>query len=350
MNLSDFDYDLDPAKIAIRPVSPRDSAKMLFSDAGSISDRHFYDLPDCLRAGDLLILNNTKVIPGRLVGVRRRETAHGSGIATVEFTLLAQQGEGRWKTLAKPAKRLQIGDIIEFGAHKARVTDRDAGEVDLEEVTEGALSFATLHEIGQMPLPPYIAKQRETDAQDMVDYQTIFAEEEGAVAAPTASLHFTDQVFEGLKARGVRHAFVTLHVGAGTFLPVTEDDISNHKMHSEWFEISPQTVEMMQNTWANGGRVIPVGTTALRAIESAATAPRQLRAGSGDTEIFIKPGYEWRATDGLVTNFHLPKSTLLMLVAALAGFDHMKQIYAHALAHDYRFFSYGDSSLILPQI
>ena len=348
MLLSDFDYPLDESKIATRPAKPRHSAKLLVSDKGQISDHVFLNLPDQLRRGDLLILNNTKVIPGRLFGTRTRETEHGSGIAQIEVTLIERRSDTQWRVLAKPAKRLAKGDIIEFGAHKARVLSRVGADIIIEEASSGALSFETLNEIGQMPLPPYIAKLRETDAQDMADYQTMFAEEEGAVAAPTASLHFTNAVFAGLKAAGVAHAFVTLHVGAGTFLPVTEEDISKHKMHSEWYSLPHETVAAMERTWARGGRVIPVGTTALRTIESAATGLRQLVAGSGETDIFITPGYEFRATDGLVTNFHLPKSTLLMLVAALAGFDHMKEIYAHALAQDYRFFSYGDSSLILP--
>ena len=348
MKLSDFDYDLDETKIATRPAVPRDSSKMLVSANGVISHQVFRDLPNQLRKGDLLILNNTKVIPGRLQGVRRRETEHGSGVAHVEFTLLERIKATQWMTLAKPAKRLLPDDIVELGPHKIRVLSKNGGQVLIEEVSEGALSFDTLAQIGDMPLPPYIAKLRETDDQDKSDYQTVFASEEGAVAAPTASLHFTENVFRNLDHAGVDRAFVTLHVGAGTFLPVTEDDISNHKMHSEWFDISAETISKMEQAWAQGGRVIPVGTTALRTIESAARGYRHLTPGSGETDIFITPGYQFKATDGLITNFHLPKSTLLMLVAALAGFDHMQEIYRTALENDYRFFSYGDSSLILP--
>ena len=348
MKLSDFDYRLDDSKIATRPASPRHAAKLLVSDAGQISDHVFMSLADHLKAGDLLILNDTRVIPGQLTGMRRRETQHGSGEAVIELTLIERLKDDTWRVFAKPAKRLAVGDIVHVQNHAVRVIDKQGGEVTIAAETEGALSLEILSEIGAMPLPPYIAKKRAPDAQDRADYQTIFAKNDGAVAAPTASLHFTDEVFTALQERGVGHCFVTLHVGAGTFLPVTHETVELHKMHSEWYDLPEATAQLMETTWRKGGRVIPVGTTALRTIESAASGFRKMSARSGDTEIFIRPGYEFKATDGLITNFHLPKSTLLMLVAALVGFEHMRAIYRHALQADYRFFSYGDSSLLLP--
>lgn len=348
MLLSDFDYPLDDRYIATRPVSPRHAAKLLVSKAGELSDHVFLDLADQLSPGDLLILNDTKVIPGRLTGLRRRDTPHGSGEATVELTLIERLSEASWRVLAKPAKRLAPGDIIEVGAHRLHVLERDGADTVIEAATEGALSLDTLSDIGSMPLPPYIAKKRAADERDRDDYQTMFAKNHGAVAAPTASLHFTPEVFERLANSGVRHSFVTLHVGAGTFLPVTADDVSDHRMHSEWYDLPAKTAAQIEAAWQSGGRVIPVGTTAMRTLESAATRPKSIAASSGDTDIFIKPGYHFKASDGLVTNFHLPKSTLLMLVAALVGMDQMREIYSHALQADYRFFSYGDSSLLIP--
>ncbi|MEM9716713.1 MAG: tRNA preQ1(34) S-adenosylmethionine ribosyltransferase-isomerase QueA [Pseudomonadota bacterium] len=348
MLLSDFDYVLPDDRIALRPASPRDTSKLLHFEADQIGDHIFADLADFLRPNDHLVLNNTKVIPGRLFGIRKRDTQHGSGVAQIELTLLKRLTDGSWEALAKPAKRLAEGDIIEIGPHKIRVCHRDGAEVRIEAQSEGALDFRTLNDIGQMPLPPYIAKQRPTDDQDLSDYQTVFAEEEGAVAAPTASLHFTDAVFDRLKSKGIEHSYVTLHVGAGTFLPVTDEDISSHKMHGEWYDMPASTAARLNQVWAEGGRVIPVGTTALRVVETAAKSYHEMQASTGETDIFITPGYRFKATDGLITNFHLPKSTLLMLVSALVGHAEMHRIYDHAIQNAYRFFSYGDSSLIFP--
>ncbi|MEM0976541.1 MAG: tRNA preQ1(34) S-adenosylmethionine ribosyltransferase-isomerase QueA [Pseudomonadota bacterium] len=348
MQLAEFDYRLSEDKIALRPARPRDSAKLLFSTPSGISDHRFRDLPRLLRAGDHLVLNDTKVVPSRLKGIRRRHSAHGSGVSEVELTLIERKSDHMWNALAKPAKRLNVGDMLEIGPHHVLVRERDGGVVTLEAATEGALSFATLEEIGTMPLPPYIAKQRATDDLDSEDYQTVFASNEGAVAAPTASLHFTDQTFQDLKSVGVQVSFLTLHVGAGTFLPVTVDDIDDHKMHAEWYDLPDATAAALMESWRSGGRVIPVGTTALRCLESAATGRHQITGDTGETDIFIKPGYDFKASDGLITNFHLPKSTLLMLVGAFIGMNRLNTVYDHALSNNYRFFSYGDSSLILP--
>ncbi|MEO0343381.1 MAG: tRNA preQ1(34) S-adenosylmethionine ribosyltransferase-isomerase QueA [Pseudomonadota bacterium] len=348
MKLSDFDYDLPEDRIALRPTSPRDHANLLVSGPDRLQDDLFLNLSDHLRPGDHLVLNNTKVIPTRLFGTRRRKTDHGTSESHIEVTLIERLADGAWNAFAKPGKRLKIGDIVSLGMHDIRVRDKYEGLVCFEPASLNALSFEMLSTFGQMPLPPYIAKSRDADAQDRDDYQTIFAKEEGAVAAPTASLHFTDAVFARLAAQGVGHSFLTLHVGAGTFRPVTDEDIETHKMHSEWYDLPNDTTKRLHQVWQQGGRVIPVGTTALRSLETAALGHRRLRAGSGHTDIFIKPGYQFQATDGLVTNFHLPKSTLLMLVAALIGHDRMCQVYRHALANHYRFFSYGDSSLLWP--
>lgn len=349
MKLSDFDFDLPETLIATRPVKPRPSAKMLVAQGGRTEDLHVYDLPDLLRAGDRLILNNTKVIPARLFGRRLRETEQGQVEAKVEITLLEPTSQGGWRALAKPLRKLKAGEEIVFSDDlSARVHALGQGEVALDFNLSGDDFDAALAQAGAMPLPPYIAAKRPADAQDKDDYQTVFARHSGAVAAPTASLHFDADLLDKLRARGVQFTEVTLHVGAGTFLPVKVDDIATHKMHAEWGEVTAQAAAEMNQTRAAGGRVIPVGTTALRLIESAAQNDGTMQPWLGETDIFITPGYQFKITDALMTNFHLPKSTLLMLVSALMGMDRMRQVYDHAVHCNYRFFSYGDASLLIP--
>ncbi|MFN7003094.1 MAG: tRNA preQ1(34) S-adenosylmethionine ribosyltransferase-isomerase QueA [Roseinatronobacter sp.] len=351
MKLSDFDFDLPDALIATRPVRPRPAARLLLAQGDAIADRHVADLPEILRAGDLLVINTTKVIPARLTGQRARQTAQGPVSAKVEVTLTEPQPDGRWRALAKPLRKLAAGEVIAFtDTLQAHVTERGAEDVVLAFNLTGEAFDAALDQAGQMPLPPYIAGRRAADAQDREDYQTVFARDAGAVAAPTASLHFDDALVARLKALGVGFAEVTLHVGAGTFLPVKVDDVRDHKMHAEWGQVTPEAAALITATKAAGGRVIPVGTTALRLIETAATVPGQIGAWTGKTDIFITPGFRFQVADGLMTNFHLPKSTLMMLVSALMGHERIRAIYAHAIAERYRFFSYGDSSLLLPEM
>ena len=344
--LDDYNFDLPEDLIALRPLSPRPSSRMLVANGG-IVDAHVSDLPSYLRAGDLLVFNNTKVIPARLRGERFRETPHGSGISNIEVTLIERVDGARWNALAKPAKRLQVGDTITFGGLSARVLGKAGGEVALEFNVAGAALDLEIERLGEMPLPPYIAAKRRADARDMQDYQTVFASRSGAVAAPTASLHFDKALLARIADVGVRSTEVTLHVGAGTFLPVKVDNIDDHKMHSEWGEVSEVAALAINETLASGGRVIPVGTTALRLIETAATDVGRIAPWAGDTDIFIRPGYDFKIASGLMTNFHLPKSTLMMLVSALIGYERVREIYTHAIAEKYRFFSYGDSSLLL---
>ncbi len=348
MKLSDFDFDLPEALIATRPVHPRPAARLLHAEGGQISDRHVRDLPAILRPGDRLVLNNTKVIPARLIGERLRDSRDGSGRAKIELTLIAPTPEGGWRVLAKPLRKLAPGDRLVFGeALSGQVTAREdeAAVVTFEQT--GAAFDAALDRAGLMPLPPYIAARRAADARDRQDYQTVFARHAGAVAAPTASLHFDEALLSALRARGVTMTEVTLHVGAGTFLPVKVEDVTTHRMHAEWGEVSAEAAAEINATRAVGGRVIPVGTTALRLIESAA-GDEGVRPWRGDTDIFIYPGFRFCVTDGLMTNFHLPKSTLMMLVSALMGVDEIRRIYAHAVVAGYRFFSYGDASLLIP--
>ncbi len=349
MKLSEFDFDLPEALIATRPVRPRPAARLLLAQRDAIADRHVADLPEILRAGDLLVINTTKVIPARLTGARWRDTAQGRVSAKVEITLTEPQPDGAWRALAKPLRKLAEGEEILFTDDlRATVTTRGAEDVVLRFNLTGDAFDAALDSAGQMPLPPYIAGRRAADAQDREDYQTVFAQTPGAVAAPTASLHFDAGLMEALRARGVGFAEVTLHVGAGTFLPVKVDDVRDHKMHAEWGQVSDQAAAQIMAAQAAGGRIIPVGTTALRLIETAATGPGQIAAWTGKTDIFIAPGFRFQLADGLMTNFHLPKSTLMMLVSALMGRARIKAIYAHAIAQKYRFFSYGDASLLLP--
>ena len=350
MKLSDFDFELPEQLIALRPVSPRPASRMLVSQAGVITDAHASDLPEFLREGDMLVFNDTKVLAARLSGTRTRATEHGSGIARIEVTLAEPQPDGKWLVLARPAKRLKQGDIIEFAdGFTGQVREKlEDGKAVLDFDMDAERLQGLLDQHGMMPLPPYIAGKRQTDARDREDYQSVFARIPGAVAAPTASLHFDEGLLERLAGRGIKSAHLTLHVGAGTFLPVKVDDVSTHKMHAEWGEITAKTAEAINAVKADGGRVIPVGTTALRLLESAAVAKGQVGAWRGTTDIFIRPGFEFRVADGLMTNFHLPKSTLLMLVSALAGRETIREIYAHAVTREYRFFSYGDTSLLLP--
>jgi S-adenosylmethionine:tRNA ribosyltransferase-isomerase len=332
MKLQDFDFDLPEALIATRPARPRTSARLLLAEGGTIADRHVFDLPAILRPGDRLVLNNTRVIPARLSGTRAR----GEAVARIEITLLEPAAQG-WRALAKPLRKLALGEVLRFSDRLSAVV-AEKGETDLRlefNLTGGDFD-AALAAAGAMPLPPYIAARRAPDAQDATDYQTVFARHAGAVAAPTASLHFDADLLRRLADLGVAFTEVTLHVGAGTFLPVKVEDVTTHRMHAEWGHVG-----------AAAAAEIPVGTTALRLIESAGRSGR-MQPWEGPTDIFIYPGFEFRIATGLMTNFHLPKSTLMMLVAALMGKDRIDRIYAHAIARGYRFFSYGDSSLLIP--
>ncbi|PIE06964.1 MAG: tRNA preQ1(34) S-adenosylmethionine ribosyltransferase-isomerase QueA [Rhodobacterales bacterium] len=343
--LADYDFDLPESLIATRPARPRSSARMLVATRGQITDAQAIDLPGFLRSGDRLVLNDTRVIPARLRGVRRR----GMAEAAIEATLLAPGTSGAWTALVKPLRKLKPGEEIAFPAGlRARFEGRTAeGEALLGFNLSGEAFDAALAAAGEMPLPPYIAGKRRADVQDREDYQTIWAARPGAVAAPTASLHFDAALMAALAARGVETTRVTLHVGAGTFLPVKVEDLSTHRMHAEWGEVTEAAAAEIAATKAAGGRIIPVGTTALRLIESAARAGR-IAPWRGETDIFIRPGFRFQVTDALITNFHLPKSTLMMLVSALMGFGRMREVYAHAIAREYRFFSYGDASLLMP--
>jgi S-adenosylmethionine:tRNA ribosyltransferase-isomerase len=347
MRLSDFDFELPRELIADRPARPRDASRLLVVPAreGAFADRAMRDLPALLRPGDLLVLNDTRVIPARLLGRR--------GEAAIEVTLHKAEGEGaedggRWRAFARPGKRLKAGQSIAFApGFEAKLIEKgEGGEVLLDFGVGGASLIALLERHGEMPLPPYIKRPKGGDATDRADYQTVYAAREGAVAAPTAGLHFSPELFAALDARGVKRVFVTLHVGAGTFLPVKTEDVSQHVMHAEWGEISAATAATMSETRAHGGRIVSVGTTSLRVLESAAGADGGIGAWSGETRLFITPGYRIRTADMLLTNFHLPRSTLFMLVSAFAGLARMKAAYAHAIAARYRFFSYGDACLL----
>ncbi len=342
MRVDLFDFDLPPEQIALRPVFPRDAARMLLVDGGSFADRGVLDLPSILRPGDCLVFNDTRVIPAQLNGRR--------GNAGVGVTLHKRVDLRRWQAFVRNAKRLRIGDAVDFGMDVSAVVEakHDDGSLTFAFVGDEPVEVL-LGRAGTMPLPPYIASKRGVDARDAADYQTMFADKDGAVAAPTASLHFTQRLIEAVAAAGIATETLTLHVGAGTFLPVKVDDTDDHAMHAEWGEISPDCAARLNAVKAAGGRVIAVGTTVLRLLESAADADGMLVPFADETRIFITPGYRFRFIDGLMTNFHLPKSTLFMLVSALMGRETMQAVYAHAIAHDYRFYSYGDSSLLLPQ-
>ena len=347
MRTEEFDYRLPEELIALRPLRPRRASRLLVAQGDAIADSHVGDLGAWLRPGDLLVFNDTKVIPARLRGVRRRA---GGGEVVVEATLLAPGEGGAWRALARPGRRLAPGDCIDFGAGLvAEVVAKEGAEIELAFALAGRAFDRALARAGEMPLPPYIAARRAAEPGDRRAYQTVFAARPGAVAAPTAALHFDRVLLADLEARGIRSVRVTLHVGAGTFLPVTAEEIEGHRMHSERGEIGAAATAAIRETMAAGGRVIPVGTTALRVLETAATGPRQIAPWSGETEIFIRPGYAFRVADGLMTNFHLPRSTLMMLVSAMMGVERIRRIYAHAIAGRYRFFSYGDASLLLPR-
>jgi S-adenosylmethionine:tRNA ribosyltransferase-isomerase len=354
MQLADFDFDLPEDRIALRPASPRDAARLLLVEPGQpLADLHMRDLADLLRAGDILVLNDTRVIPARLKGVRARAESR----VAVEATLHQRKAPHVWTAFMRPGKRLAVGDRVAFGGTDDRAcllgaldatvqAKGDGGEVTLAFDLSGPDLDVAIAERGEMPLPPYIAAKRGEDEQDRADYQTVYAREDGSVAAPTAGLHFTPDLFARLAAKGAETAFVTLHVGAGTFLPVKVDDLSDHRMHAEWGEVAAATAERLNAVRAAGGRIVCVGTTSLRLLESATGDDGVVRPFLDETAIFITPGYRFRAADGLVTNFHLPKSTLFMLVSAFAGLDTMRAAYAHAIATGYRFYSYGDGSLL----
>ncbi|WP_331374344.1 tRNA preQ1(34) S-adenosylmethionine ribosyltransferase-isomerase QueA [Sinorhizobium chiapasense] len=356
MRVDLFDFDLPETSIALRPANPRDSARMLVVRPDGepvLSDHDVLDLPSFLRPGDALVFNDTKVIPAQLEGLRRRSE---EVVTQVSLTLHMRVAPDRWKAFARPARRLKPGDRISFGhggnscllgTLDATVEEKaDAGEVTLRFDLSGPALDEAIMAVGHTSLPPYIASKRPDDARDRTDYQTVYAREEGAVAAPTAGLHFTERLFARLDEVGVERHFVTLHVGAGTFLPVKTDDTDDHVMHEEIGHVSAATANSLNAVRARGGRIVCVGTTSLRLIESAATKEGEIRPWSGATGIFITPGYRFRAVDMLMTNFHLPKSTLFMLVSAFAGLDTMRAAYAHAIAGGYRFYSYGDSSLL----
>lgn len=333
MRVEDFNFNLPPELIAQQPVSPRDTAKLLDTSSQPLTHRLVRDLPDCLTADDLLIINNTKVLPARLKAKR--------GEASIDITLVKELGLNRWAAFAKPAKKARDGDTLVFGERlTAKVVSRDGMEVLLEFSHDFDTLVEGFHAYGAMPLPPYI-KREEFREEDKSSYQTLFAEREGAVAAPTAGLHFTPELMAAIEAKGIRQAAVTLHVGAGTFLPVKVDDTKDHVMHSEWCELSEETAQAIAQTRKRGGRVVAVGTTALRTLEAT-----KGQAGTLDTDIFITPGYQFQVVDMLLTNFHLPKSTLFMLVSAFTSLDFMQAAYAEAIANKYRFFSYGDACLL----
>ncbi|MFT7441636.1 MAG: S-adenosylmethionine:tRNA ribosyltransferase-isomerase [Sulfitobacter sp.] len=349
MKLSDFDFDLPDTLVAVRPARPRSSAKLLVADGQEVRDLQVTDLASVLRAGDHLVLNDTKVIPARLFGERIRKSTDGAGLAKIEVTLLEPQADGTWAALIKPLRKVRDGERIVFSQDLSAVlVHRYDGMGYLEFNVTGDNFDAALNAVGAMPLPPYIAAKRPADDLDKDDYQTVWARASGAVAAPTASLHFEQWLLDDLTKMGVQISYVTLHVGAGTFLPVKVDDVADHVMHSEWGQVSALAASDIMASKAAGGRVIPVGTTACRLIETAA-ASGTLVEWEGETDIFITPGFEFQITDGLMTNFHLPKSTLMMLVSALMGTQRIKDIYAHAIANEYRFFSYGDASILLPK-
>jgi S-adenosylmethionine:tRNA ribosyltransferase-isomerase len=336
-----FDFELPPERIALRPAAPRDSARLLLVRGAALSDHRVAELPSLLRPGDTLVFNDTRVIPAQLDGLR--------GAARIGATLHKREGPREWRAFIRNAKRLRAGNRIAFGAGVSALAEDRADDgsfllrFDGEEPVELLLERA-----GRMPLPPYIAGKRAPDERDASDYQTMFAREAGAVAAPTAALHFTPELIAALQDAGIHQETLTLHVGAGTFLPVKAEDTDDHRMHAEWGRIDEATAERLNARRARGGRVIAVGTTSLRLLESAAGENREVRPFEGDTAIFITPGYRFRAVDGLLTNFHLPRSTLFMLVSALMGRETMHAAYAHAIADGYRFYSYGDASLLLP--
>lgn len=346
MRVDLFDFELPTERIALRPVHPRDSARLLVvPPSGDFADRIIRDLTELLQPGDALVVNDTRVIHARLSGRRLRDAL----AANVEATLIERLDTKTWRALMRPAKKLQIGDLIRFGDDRLDahvVAKGEAGDISLEFALSGEALDAAIEAIGAMPLPPYIAGKRAADAGDEADYQTVYAREPGAVAAPTAGLHFTPELIARIEAMGVTFHRVTLHVGAGTFLPVKSEDTDAHKMHEEFARIDADTAQTLNHIRSRGGRIVAVGTTVLRTLESAARPDGRLAPFAARTDIFITPGYRFRAVDILLTNFHLPRSTLFMLVCAFAGMERMKAAYAHAISHDYRFYSYGDACLL----
>lgn len=346
MRVDLFDFQLPDERIALRPAIPRDSARLLAINPNTtpeLADRSVRDLPDLLDPGDVLVFNDTRVIPAQLEGTRIR----GENVVPVSVTLHMRIGAGAWKAFARPGKRIKEGDRLQFGTLDATVAEKgEAGEVTLGFDLSGPALDEAIATVGHIPLPPYIASKRPEDDQDRTDYQTIYAREDGAVAAPTAGLHFTPELFEKLDKKGIERRFVTLHVGAGTFLPVKADDTADHLMHDETGHIDAATAEALNAAKARGNKVISVGTTSMRLLESAADANGRLSAWSGNTDIFITPGYRFKLVDRLMTNFHLPRSTLFMLVSAFSGLDTMRAAYSHAIDTGYRFYSYGDASLL----
>lgn len=350
MRPEDFDFDLPEELIALSPAAVRHDSRLLHVRGNGLGHHRFADLPDLLREGDLLVLNNTKVFPAALTVTRPARMAEGADVS-VDLTLLRPIEEEAafvtWRAFARPAKRLKEGDRVFFGeGGEAEILSRAEAEVKLRVPLSPTQFLDLVHAHGAMPLPPYIARKRPAGESDMSRYQTVYAEHQGSVAAPTAGLHFTDEVFAALAAKGIEKTFVTLHVGAGTFLPVSVDRIEDHKMHAEWGEVSPQTARTMQKAMDEGRRIVCVGTTSTRLVESAATGPRQIAPFQGETDIFITPGHDFQIVDALITNFHLPRSTLLMLVSALSGRERMLDAYAEAIHEKYRFYSYGDACLL----
>ncbi len=356
MHVDCFDFELPPERIALRPASPRDAARLLMvrpDGQPELADHAVRDLPGLLSPGDVLVLNDTRVIPARLTG---RRIGRGTGAPQIEVTLHRRLDGARWRAFARPVRKLEPGDTLRFGeagrlclleSLDAVVEDKgEGGEITLAFAFHGPVLDEAIAERGEMPLPPYIAARRPADAKDQADYQTVYAAKEGAVAAPTAGLHFTEELFAGLDGRGIGRQTVTLHVGAGTFLPVKAEDTEGHRMHAEWGEVTADTAEALNAARDAGGRIVAVGTTALRLLESAADPAGRIGPFAGETDIFITPGYRFRAVDLLMTNFHLPRSTLFMLVAAFSGLDTMKRAYAHAIEREYRFYSYGDACLL----
>jgi len=344
MRVDLFDFELPDERIAARPVEPRDAARLLVVRPDGMDDRVVADLPALLRPGDLLVFNDTRVIPARLFGRR--------GEARIEALLHRQVDDRRWRAFARPAKRLKSNQIISFGAELAATVEEkgEGGEVLLAFDRAGPDLLAAILGQGEVPLPPYIASRRGADQRDRADYQTVYARREGAVAAPTAGLHFTEPLLARLAAAGIGQAFVTLHVGAGTFLPVKAEDTSEHRMHAEWGEVTAETARAIAEARAAGGRIVAVGTTSLRLLESAVDPDGAVRPFHGETDIFITPGHRFRAVDLLMTNFHLPRSTLFMLVSAFSGLERMRAAYDHAIRAGYRFYSYGDASLLYPAV
>lgn len=353
MRVDQFDFELPADRVALHPAVPRDSARMLVVDPAKMSageppaDHVVTDLLDFLRPGDILIANNTRVLPAELVGKRTR----GEAVAKVTVNLHKRDATDLWRAFARPAKKLKVGEQVAFeavGMEPLIATCEEkgeAGEVLLRFEVAGAELDEAIKARGAMPLPPYISAKRDHDDQDDTDYQTVYAQHDGAVAAPTAGLHFTDELLDNIASKGVEIDYVTLHVGAGTFLPVKAEDTDDHRMHAEWGELSTETVAKIKKCWANGGRLFAVGTTSLRVLESAAF-DGELKPFCGETDIFITPGYQFNAVDVLMTNFHLPKSTLFMLVSAFSGLDNMRNAYKHAIDNEYRFYSFGDASLL----